>query len=75
MAETFSIKNKATSVKNPQANSILEEVNQLFMRMMHTSKHNMHCEPVTINERLSNVNWAICSTYIPYIPNLVLRQV
>ena len=45
------------------------------MRMMHTSKHNMHCEPVTINERLSNVNWAICSAYIPYIPNLVLRQV
>jgi hypothetical protein len=52
-------------VKNPQANAILERVNQVLARMLRTTELIM-AESVTPNEVdvfLDNAAWAICSTY------------
>ena len=61
----FSIEHKPTTVKNPQANSILERIHQVVMNMIRTSDIDMQdtCEPEMIDEILSNVGWAIRSTY------------
>jgi len=65
MIESFAIKHKPTTVKNPQANSILERVHQVVKNMIRTSELDMQdtCEPEMIDEVLSNVGWAIRSTY------------
>ena len=65
MVESFSIKHKPTTVKNPQANSILERIHQVVMSMVRTSHLDMQktCEPEMTDEILSNVGWAIRSTY------------
>ena len=65
MIDSFAIKHKPTTVKNPQANSILERVHQVVMNMIRTSELDMQdtCEPQMIDEILSKVGWAICSTY------------
>ena len=65
IVETFSIEHKPTTVKNPQANSILERIHQVVMNMIRTSDIDMQdtCEPEMIDEILSNVGWAIRSTY------------
>ena len=65
MIELFSIKHKPTTVKNPQANGILERVHQVVMNMIHTSELDMQdtWELKIIGEILSNVGWAIHSSY------------
>ena len=72
MTDSFAIKHKPTTVKNPQANSILERVHQIVMNRICTSELDMQdtCEPQMIDKILSNVSWAICSTYHTIIGSL-----
>jgi hypothetical protein len=56
---------KPTTVKNQQANGILERVHQVLEQMLRTAKIDM-ADSVTPNEVdvfLDNAAWAICSTY------------
>ena len=59
------IKHKPTSVRNPQANAILEQVHQVIMVMLHTAEIDMadSVDASDIDTFLTNVAWAICSTY------------
>jgi hypothetical protein len=62
---TYGIKHKPISVKNPQANAILECIHVVLGNMLHTSKLNM-AETVKasdIDVFLSDAAWAVCSTY------------
>ena len=65
MIDSFAIKHIPTTVKNSQVNSILERVHHVVMNMTRTSELDMQdiCEPQMIDEILSNVGWAIHSTY------------
>ena len=61
----YGLKCKPTSIKNPQANAILECVHQTIMGMLRTAEIDMadtvsECD---IADFLINVAWAICSTY------------
>jgi hypothetical protein len=62
---TYGIKHKPTSVKNLQANAILERIHAVLGNMLHTSKLDMAetVKPSDIDIFLSDVAWAICSTY------------
>ena len=65
LLETYSIKRKPTTIKNPQANAILERVHGVVGDMMRTSGLNNQ-ETVTadlIDEFLTNAAWAIRSTH------------
>ncbi len=62
---TYGIKRKPTTVKNPQANAILECLHQVLAQMLGKAELNM-AETVTpddVNVFLDNVAWAIHSTY------------
>jgi hypothetical protein len=62
---TYSIKRKPTTIKNPQANVILERLHQVLAQMVCTSKLNM-AETITpddVDIFLDNAAWAIRSTY------------
>ncbi len=61
----YGIKYKPTSVKNPQANAILERIHAVFKNMLHTSELDMAetVKPSDIGVFLSDTAWAICSTY------------
>ena len=65
LCDTYGIKRKPTSVKNPQANVILQRVHQVIMAMLCTSELNMavSVDASDIDTFLTNVTWAICSTY------------
>ncbi len=41
LCDTYGIKRKPTSVKNPQANAILERIHAVLGNMLHTSKLDM----------------------------------
>jgi hypothetical protein len=58
------IKRKPTSVKNPQANAILERIHAV-LGMLCTSKLDMAkmVKASDINVFLSDAAWAVCSTY------------
>jgi hypothetical protein len=62
--DSYGIKRKPTSVKNPQANAILEQVHQVIMTMLHTAEIDMATSVASrdIATILTNVAWAICST-------------
>ena len=62
--DTYDIKHKPTSVKNPQANAILERVHQVIMAMLCTSELDMapSVDASDIDTFLTNVAWAIRST-------------
>jgi hypothetical protein len=65
LCETYGIKHKPTTIKNPQANAILERLHQVLAQMLHTSKLDM-AETITpddVDVFLDNAAWAICSTY------------
>jgi hypothetical protein len=69
LCETYGLKHKPTSVKNPQANAILEQVHQTIMAMLRTSEIDM-AETVTesdIADFLTNAAWAVRSTYRPVL--------
>ena len=61
----FAIKPTPTSVKNPQANAILERVHQVLGDMLRTKELQKHTfdEIDPWSEILASVAWAICSTH------------
>jgi hypothetical protein len=65
LCDSYGIKRKPTSVKNPQANAILERVHQVFMSMLRTAEIDManSVAPEDIDTFLTNASWAIRSTY------------
>ncbi len=64
ICNTYGIKRKPTSVKNPQANAILEHIHAIVMNMLHTAEINManSVKPSDIYVFLSDTAWAICFT-------------
>jgi hypothetical protein len=65
LCNTFGIKRKPISVKNPQANAILERIHAILGNMLRTSELNMAetVKPSDIDVFLSDAAWAVCSTY------------
>ncbi len=65
LCESYGIKRKPTTVKNPQANNILERVHQVLGQMLCTAELDM-ANSVTLDDVdvfLDNVAWAIFSAY------------
>ncbi len=65
LCESYGIKRKPTTVKNPQANGILERVHQVLGQMLRTAELDManSVTPDDVNVILDNAAWAIHSTY------------
>ena len=65
LCDSFTIKRKPTSIKNPQANAILERVHAVVADMMRTSGLDGRdtISEADIDEFLTNTSWAIRSTY------------
>ena len=65
LCESYGIKRKPTSVKNPQANAILEQLHQVLTTMLRTAEIDMAntVAPSDIDAFLTNAAWAIRSTY------------
>jgi len=63
--ESFGIKCNPNSVKNPQANAILNQVHQIITSMLHTTELDMDNtgETSDIDAFLTDAAWDICSTY------------
>jgi hypothetical protein len=61
----YRIKRKQTSVKNPQANAILERIHGVLGNMLHTSELDMAglVKASDIDIFLSDAAWAVRSTY------------
>jgi hypothetical protein len=61
---TYGIKRKPTTVKNPQANAILERLHQVLAQMLHTAELDMvkTVTPNDVNVFLDSLAWAIPST-------------
>jgi hypothetical protein len=65
LCNSYGIKRKPTSVRNPQVNAILERIHAVIMNMLRTVEMDM-ADSVNIsdiNVFLSGAAWAICSTY------------
>ena len=63
--DSYGIKRKPTTVKNPQVNAVLERVHQVLGQMLHMAELDM-AESVTPDNAdvfLDNAAWAIHSTY------------
>jgi hypothetical protein len=65
LCNTYGIKRKPTSVKNPQANAILERIHGVLRNMLRTSELDMaeSVKASDIDVFLSDAAWAVCSTY------------
>ncbi len=65
LCDSYGIKCKPTTIKNPQANAILERVHQVLGQMLRTAEINIanSVTPNDVNVFLDNAAWAICSTY------------
>ncbi len=65
LCTSYGIKRKPTTVRNPQANGILEHVHQVQGQMLCTAKIDMadSVTPDDVDVFLDNPAWAICSTY------------
>jgi hypothetical protein len=65
LCDTYGIKRKQTSVKNPQVNAILERIHGVLWNMLRTSKLDMAelVKASDINIFLSDAARAVCSTY------------
>ena len=65
LCDSYSLKRKPTTVKNPQANAILERMHAVLSDMIRTSELDMQetCTPEMIDDVITNVGWAIRSTY------------
>ncbi len=65
LCDSYGIKRKPTTVKNPQANAILERVYQVLGQTLRTSELDMadSISPDDVDVFLDNAAWAICSTY------------
>jgi hypothetical protein len=65
LCKSFGIKRKPTSVKNPQANAILERMHQVITTMLCTAELDM-VDTVVPSDKdafLTDASWAIHSTY------------
>jgi hypothetical protein len=65
LCKTYGITRKPTSIKDPQANAILERMHAVFTKMLRTAELNM-AESVNASDSdifLADAAWAICSTY------------
>jgi hypothetical protein len=61
LCKAYGVKHKPTSIKNPQANAILERIHAVFTNMLRKAKLNM-AESVNasdINIFLADAAWAI----------------
>jgi transposase InsO family protein len=65
LCETYKIKRKPTSVKNPQANAIIERMHAVLGDMLRTSNLDMAdtVTPEDVDNFLTDAAWAIRSTY------------
>ena len=65
LCDSYGLKRKPTSIKNPQANAILERVHDVVMNMIRTSELDMadSVAPSDIDVVLTDAAWAIRSTY------------
>ena len=61
LCDSYGLKHKSTSIKNPQANAILERIHQVLMTMIQTSEIDMSdsVAPSDIDAVLTNASWAI----------------
>jgi hypothetical protein len=62
LCKTYGVKRKPTSIKNPQANAILEHIHTVFTNLLRTAKLNT-AKLVNASDFLADAAWAICSTY------------
>jgi hypothetical protein len=66
LCKTYGVKPKPTSIKNPQANAILERIHTVFTNMLRTAKLDMakSVNASDIHIFLADAAWAIvCSTH------------
>jgi transposase InsO family protein len=65
LCKTYGVKRKTTSIKNPQANAMLERIHAVFTNMLHTAKldKTKSVNANDINIFLADAAWAICSTH------------
>jgi hypothetical protein len=65
LCKTYGIKHKLTSIKNPQANAILECIQAVITNMLRTAKLDMAklVNASDIDIFLADAAWAICSTH------------
>ena len=63
--DSYGIKRKPTTIRNPQANAILEHVHQVLGQMLHTAETDMadSVNPDEVDVFRDNAAWAIRSTY------------
>ena len=61
LCDSYRVKRKPTSIKNPKANAILEQIHQVVMAIVCTSEINMadSVAPNDIDTVLANAPWAI----------------
>jgi hypothetical protein len=65
LCKTYGLKRKPASIKNPQANAILERIHAVFTNMLRTAKLDMaeFINASDINIFLADAAWVICSTH------------
>jgi hypothetical protein len=65
LCTTYGVKRKPTSIKNPQANAILESIHAVFTNMLRTAELDMakSVNASDIDIFLADATWAICSTH------------
>jgi hypothetical protein len=65
LCDSYGLKRKPTSVRNPQTNAILERVHQTIMAMLHTADLDManKVSESDIADFLINASWAVRSTF------------
>ncbi len=65
LCDSYGLKRKPTSIKNPQANSILERMHQVITTMLRTAELDMadSVDPDDVAVFLTNAAWAVRSTY------------
>ncbi len=65
LCNSYGIKRKPTTIKNPQTNVICERIHQVLGTMMRTSELDMadSVKSADIKTFIDNAAWAICSTY------------
>ncbi len=65
LCKTYGVNCKPTSIKNPQANAILERIHAVFTNMLHTAELDMAwlVNASDIDIFLADVAWAVCSNH------------
>jgi hypothetical protein len=65
LCKTYGVKHKPASIKNPQANAILEHIHAVFTNVLRTAELDMakSTNASDIDIFLADAAWAICSTH------------